>query len=334
VDARRALAAAVAVIVVVVSAAGCNAGPTRGELGKALFSYDRGAFGCLGLCPSADDSMAASSRVIIYVTNADDLGDFAVSSTDESVATFTRGSTATVNGKKWIGVSAVSLAAGDAKLSLSDSAGGGEVDRLAVHVHDVAKIEVHGRAEEYRDALTVMTGGSVSMQMDLKDAAGHALVGHGGLSYTYQGAASEPALLQVLFGEIIISIFAGTAPEYMEVTTQGPGTGTITASSPAGASLDIPVKVIDGDAVTSVSLEGSGNTPVIGEDYFVNASAMAGAEMVHDPQCVWSLSDVVGPVTIKNAGRNFAALQATAAGSATLNCAIGSQARSMPVVFK
>ena len=332
-NARRTLAVAI----VLFAAAGCgNIGPTHGELGKALFSYDKGAFGCLGACPSASEPMAANSRVIIYVTNADDLADFTVSSTDGSVATFTRNSgTTKVNGKTWIGVSAVSMGAGDVKLSLTDAAAGQELDRLPVHVHDVAKIEVHDQAEEYRDALTIMTGGSVSLLMDLKDAKDQKLIGHGGLNYAYQGAANEPALLQVLFGELIISIFAGTASEYLEVSTEGPGTGTITASSPAGAVLDIPVKVIDGDAVTSVSLVPQSDAAKVGESYFVDVKAMAGAEVVHDPSCFWTLSEVVGPVTIKSASRGSATLESAEAGSATLNCTIGAQASaSMQVAFK
>jgi hypothetical protein len=330
VHARRTLAVAATLI----AAAGCNVGPTHGELGNALFSYDKGAFGCLVGCPSASEPMAANSRVIIYVTNADDLAEFTVSSTDESIATFARSGTAKVNGKTWIGVSAVSHGAGDVKLALTET-GGGELDRLPVRVHDVAKIEVHDRMEEYRDALTVQAGGGVTLLMDLKDARGEELVGHGGINYTYQGAANEPALLQVLFGELITSIFAGTAPEYLEVSTEGPGSGTITASSPGGATLDIPVKVIDGDSVTSVTLEGEGNTATVGESYFVNAKATAGTEQVHAPKCFWTLSDVVGPVTIKSAGRDYASLESAEAGSATLSCTVGAQANaSMMVVFK
>ncbi|HEY8210365.1 MAG TPA: hypothetical protein VIG99_22940, partial [Myxococcaceae bacterium] len=154
VNARRALAA-----LAVVAAAGCGGGPTRGELGKALFSYDQGLFGCLIGCPPASEPMAANSRVIIHVINADELvPSLTVSSADASIATFTHLGTSEVSGKTWVDVSAVSMAAGDTKLSLTDSAGGGEVDRLPVRVHDVKKIEINDRASKFRDALTIMAG--------------------------------------------------------------------------------------------------------------------------------------------------------------------------------
>jgi hypothetical protein len=179
-----------------------------------------------------------------------------------------------------------------------------------------------------------MAGGSTTLRMDLADGSGQKVVGHGGLDYTYQGAASEPAVLDVLFGELITSIFAGTAPEFMEVATSGRGRGTITASSPAGASLDIPVRVIDGDEVTAVTIEGEEDTPAVGTPYFVSAQAMAGVEKVYSPDCFWTLSNVVGPVSISSAGRESATLESATPGSATVTCTIGSQSSSIPVMFK
>jgi len=41
----------------------CFRGPTTGELGNAMFSYDEGAFGCLVGCPSASEPMAARRPV-------------------------------------------------------------------------------------------------------------------------------------------------------------------------------------------------------------------------------------------------------------------------------
>lgn len=329
-NARRALAA-----LAVIAAAGCGGGPTKGELGKALFSYDKGVFGCLVVCPSATEPMAANSQVIIHVINAEELAPvLTVSSADASIATFTHLGTSEVNGKTWVNVSAVSMAAGDTRLSLVDAAGGGEVDRLPLHIRDVKKIEINDRANEFQTALTIMTGGSASLRMILRDGSNQELVGHGGLNYTYQGAASEPALLQVLFGDLITSLLVGTVPEYMEVATSGRGTGTITASSAAGASLDIPVRVIDGDEVTSVTVDGEESVAAAGEPYFVSAQAMAGAEKVHSPECFWTLSEVVGPVTISSAGRNSATLESSTPGSATVTCTIGSQSSSKVVAFK
>src|SRR5262245_3588134 len=114
---RAAQAAAAAVAALALVLAGCRA-PSTGELGKAMFSYDEGAFGCLVGCPAATSSMAAGSRVHINVTNADDLADFSVSTMNQSVATFERVGTATVKGKKWIVVGATSFAEGDTKLTL------------------------------------------------------------------------------------------------------------------------------------------------------------------------------------------------------------------------
>ena len=329
---RAALAAAA--VALALAAAGCR-GPTAGELGKARFSYDEGAFGCLVGCPPADAPMAARSRVNINVTNADDLAEFTVSSTDESVATFSRVGTATVKGKLWIVVGASSFAAGDSKLVLSDAASGEEIDRLPLHVRDVQKIEVAERGEKYKDQLTIMTGGSTSMRLILRDRDNRELVGHGGIDYSYQGAAGAPEPLEVLFGEIISRIFIGTVPETMEISARDtPGSGTIVASSPAGATMEIPVQVIDASGVTSLKLTGQEGTAEVGDEYFLSVEAMAGAEKVHSPECFWTLSEVVGPVTFDHASRESAAVESTEPGSsATVTCTIGSLSSSVHVVF-
>src|SRR5262245_15873552 len=130
--ARRSFCAVHAAVaaVLALAASGCLRGPTGGELGNAQFSYDEGAFGCLAGCPPAEAPMAAGSRLIIHVTNADKLPEFTVASTDESVATFEVIGTAEDDGDEWVSVSARSFAAGDTRLRLLNAATGGEIDRL------------------------------------------------------------------------------------------------------------------------------------------------------------------------------------------------------------
>ena len=151
-----------------------------------------------------------SPNVLAALEAARDIGvvtvGFTVASADQAIATFTRDSDTTeVSGHTWVSVFASSMAAGDTKLSLSDP-NGGEVDRLPIHVHDVKKIEVNDRANQFKDALTIMTGEAASgspvrravtvtvFPATIADSriVGNVTIARGGPSCTWRPALARP----------------------------------------------------------------------------------------------------------------------------------------------
>jgi hypothetical protein len=307
-------------------------GPTQGELGKTGFAYDTGVFGCYSGC-SATDSMAARSSAGLWITDPEKLpAGFTVKSSNDEVLTFELGGTKTTNKDTWRGVSATSHAAGDAKLILVD-ADGQELDRLMLHVKDVKKVEVEDR-DKFKKTLTLMEGGAVSLDLTLRDAAGAKLRGNGGVDYAFSGSVAAPAVsLSTVLSGLLTALFAGTSKEYVEVKANAVGTGTISVTSQAGASLDVPIAVVGPDAVTKVTVAGE-SSPDLNESFYVNAHAFAGDEEVFSPKCQWALDPADGPVKVTSSTGSSITIQTASAATVSVRCEIGSQSASVSVSFR
>ncbi len=307
-------------------------GSTRGELGRAEFAYDKGVFGCMSRC-TATDPLAARSSAGLWVTNAGELPAFTVDSTQPEVLTVNRSGSATVNGEAWAGLSVKGLTAGEAKVQLLDEGDQSEIDRLPLRVRDVSRIEPKDPGT-YRSRLTVMVGGAVDVRLTLRDGEGALLRGIGAVDYSFSGAVGPlPVSLEAAISKVLTAIFAGTVQEYVTVTAKTVGAGTLSATSPAGASLEVPMEIVDASAVTRIQVTSGEGTPILDDAYSVNAEAFAGDERVWSPKCAWSLDPADGPVKM-SPGRSTATLEASSPATVTATCAIGSSAGSMTLSFR
>jgi hypothetical protein len=203
-------------------------------------------------------------------------------------------------------------------------------------VKDVATIAVD--SPDYRTVFTIMLGGAVTMTLDLSDARGRTLKGIGGVDYAFAGGISATELtLASAIVNAIASIFTGTATEYVDLTANALGAGTISITAPSGASLGVPVAIVDESAVERIELCGEfDGTPVANQDSLsIYADAFAaGDEPVHSPECAWSLAPVAGPIAFDSMGRSSVSLSATAPGTATVTCVIGAQSATFDVTFQ
>jgi hypothetical protein len=314
------------------SGCGLGFGPTHGELGVAEFKYDNGLLGCLGGCNAAEP-LAARSSIGIWATLPDQMPDFTVSSSDDAIVSFTSGSTSTSKGQTSRGVRATAHAAGEAKLILTDMLGQ-VVDRLPVRVRDVARIELADR-DDFNHTLTVMEGGGKQVQLDVYDARGERLRGAGGLDYAFEGDVSAPPVtLESVLSAAVGAIFVGTSQEYVNVKAAAgaQGSGVIKATSPAGASFDIPVTVVTEAAVTRVTLTGE-SSPTRAEGWHVGAEAFAGDERVYSPRCAWSMTETSG-MRLASQGGESATVESTVTGPVSITCTIGSQSATRSATFQ
>lgn len=84
--------------------------------------------------------------------------------------------------------------------------------------------------------------------------------------------------------------------------------------------------------VSFVALSGPSGG-IVNSTVTIRAAAESSGEVVHGPQCVWTLDAGGDPVTIDSIGEGTILLTASGPGSATITCDIGSASDSMSVTF-
>jgi hypothetical protein len=301
-------------------------GVSMGEMGRAEFAWDEGILGCLFGC-DAEEAMAARAVTYMSVVNGDELPTFTVSSDDPSVLTFVQDEPGDER------IRCESHAAGSARIVLADVVSGGVIDRFRIDVRDVAAIRPSD-GELYDETYTIMAGGMDAIYLDLLDGRGRTLVGVGGVDYALEGGLTEEGVTLVgALADLLVSILVGTTREYVTVEAVAAGSGSIVVSAPSGVHFVMPAAIVDASAVGAVSLSSEGAFAV-GEQGHVEARALAGGERVHSPECAWTIEPAGGPVTIDSEGRDYLDLASTAAGSATVTCAVGSASDSIHVSFR
>lgn len=315
---------ALALAIAALAQSGCfDEGASFGERGRAQFAWDQGLLGCLFGC-DADEPMAAHSVAMIEVLNHEELPPYVVSSSSPSVLEFFD------EDPEGSGVRCESHEAGSAHLVLSDATTGEEIDRFEIAVHDVARIEV-AEEELFREELTIMVGGERGIGLDLRDDRGRELVGIGGVSYGFSGGIDEEsASLADAYADFIASLFVGTTDEGVTIEALALGAGAVTASARSGATLEIPVRIVDESVVTRVEVEARGELEA-GSAIIFDCLAFAGAEPVYAPVSTCSLEPADGAIAIDWESRGTVQLAATGPGSATLTCRVGGATASAEV---
>lgn len=299
---------------------------TKGELGVAKFAWDEGLFGCLFGC-DAEEPMAVGAVAHLVVVNDEELPLFTVESDDASTIEFTQDSP---------GDSVIEATAhreGTAKVILVDANTDDVIDRLAVDAYDVASIELRD-SELYRQRYTIMVGGEAEIHFILRNSRGRELKGIGAVEYTLQGGITEQEMdLVSAMADYIVSIFAGTVSEYVSLTANELGEGTLMVSALTGVTLQIPVVIVDESAATAIEIVPRGELEAPGA-MIVDAIVWAGDEPLHSAACQWSLSPPEGPVQIDWELRDAVQLKADTPGEAELTCQIGSLSESASMIFR
>lgn len=313
-----------AALLSLVTLAGCFTRASRGENGVVELAYDEGALGCLFGC-DAREPMAARANTVLDVLNADEIPPFDVSSSDESVLEFIQN-----GGRGDSSIRVVSHDAGSAHIVFTDAAGE-EIDRYELEVRDVDRIEL--RSPDIRDRYLIMVGGTDGLGIDLFDNRDRDLKGYGGVDYALTGSIGETELTLVsALADAIAAAFVGSTSESASVEALAVGDGQIEITAPSGASLTIPVEVVDETAVDRVEVEDATEEPSMSE--VVSASAFhADGEQIHEPECTWSIEPAGGPVTITSENRDSVTVTSDVSGSATVTCTVGSASGSGTVTF-
>jgi hypothetical protein len=301
---------------------------TMGELGKAEFAWDRGILGCLFGC-NAEEPMATRSTAYLVVMNDEEFGAFTVSSDNPAVLEFSKES----NESSFIKCEAHQE--GEAKVILTSPTSLDVIDRFKVKVRDVEAMKL-GDPDLYEDTLTIMTGGSRSVGMELRDDDGKRLVGVGGVDYILEGGITEANVtLMDAIADLIVSMLAGSVDEYVSLEALEPGSGNLSVLAPSGVFFNIPVSIVDASAVTRVTLTYDEEYAVAGNTGLnVGAEAFAGSETVHSPECEWSLNPPDGPVYMDFSGRDWIEIQTEVPASVEVTCTVGLISGSKTVTFR
>jgi hypothetical protein len=308
----------------VAASAACHVGvgedASQGEKGVAEFGWDRGAFGCTFGC-NASEGIPAEAHADLLVLNAADLPEFAVASDSEPIASFELVSPGRIR--------VDAHTAGTARVELTDTATGDLIDRFAIHVRDVADIEL-AIEDLYEEELTIVSGGELRIDLILRDDSGDALIGIGGVTYAASGEVAGAALTLVdAATEAILEALFG-ASEYVRLRASAAGAGEVEVRAVSGVALELPIRIIDADAVTRVIIAPPEQPFRVGSSTTLVASALAGTEPAHSPPCAWTAPET-GPIVASLLGRSTITLEATAAGQATVRCAVGDAEASITV---
>jgi hypothetical protein len=296
--------------------------PTPGELGAVSFVYDYGSLGCAFGC-TADEAIAERARVQIAAVGDAELPPVTVSSDDEDVATFEIGEDGDIHVE--------THAAGTVRMELRDEAGT-LVEALALEVKPVTAVALADEPAQ----ISVMVGGSAHVRLDLQDERGCRLVGVGGVDYTLEGGISESevTLTDAIAAWLFEGIGGSPVTEYFDVDAESVGTGQLAVRAPSGASVDIPIAVVDETAVAEVTLSASDDLSV-GSSSSVTARAEdADGNKIFDPSCSWSLEPATGPITFASEHRDSAYVASDSVASATVRCDLGSATGTVDVSFR
>jgi hypothetical protein len=292
---------------------------TRGQHGRDSFAY-LATPGCEDGCNLQDFSVAADgAQQLMQVTGASFA---AVSSSADAIASFS------LSGQNVLMTTAMS---GDADLVLGDGAGS-EVDRVTVHVADVAELEYtrgwSGNGPIVLENVPITFGPVTKL-----DAGNRTLLGAQAVHFQVSGTLSAlgapspaPNAPPTILESIIVSAAAGS--------------GDLTGKN-GSQSFDIPMTAVTLNDLTMLtatvgeSVLGSGgatiDTPVA-----VNAATPAGS--VYGPTCSWAVSDPSVEVVItSNADQlqgpptSGATFKLTKDGTFTATCSIGRLTAVVPL---
>jgi hypothetical protein len=268
--------------------------PTAGELGLLEFTYDYGAIGCLFGC-SANEPIAERSKVEITAYGDVELPPIALASDRPDVATFEISDDGDIV--------AETHAPGEVRLEMRDAESGELLEALALTVKPVGSIA----SDE--GELAIMVGGHTSVPIELLDERGCKLVGAGGIDYVLQGGIGESqvTLIDALAAWLFEPFVGGIVAEQFSLDALALGSGEISMTAPSGASLVLPIAVVDASAVSKITL-----------------SATESGVRVHSPECAWTLLPEGGPVELSSSDRDTAFVTASTPGAATIQCTIGS----------
>jgi hypothetical protein len=171
--------------------------------------------------------------------------------------------------------------AGDTDLTLLDAAGN-ELARTTLHVADATELAVD-RGWGTDPAPTLLDGGvSVLHVTTLRGA--DTLVGLGAVHFAFDGAVESTSYdnsLSGAYGDVV----------YFRAHAGG---GTITASCP-GASVQVPIAVVDASALTELRASTSSIYIAAGQEGAVRIGAFAGATPVYDVRCAWGSHPALYP---------------------------------------
>jgi hypothetical protein len=293
---------------------------TRGQRGVASFAY-RATPGCQDGCDLERNFLAADgAHQLLSVSGAT----FAsVASSAPGVATFSLVPD---------GVEAVTALPGDTDLQLLD-AGGGEVDRVTVHVAAVATFDFDRGWTG--DGPILVAGVPITIApITKRDAGVRILLGANAIRFTASGTLSslgptpplDPAAPASILETLIVQGTAGQGALHAENGTQ---------------MLDLPFTVVALDdltklgAVVTGSYLGSGGGSV---DSPVQWTASTAAGPVYGASCAWSVSDpsvlidVVEPPThLALAATGSLVFKMTKPGSFNAICTLGRLTVTVPL---
>jgi hypothetical protein len=221
----------------------------EGELGRAEFSWDRGALGCLFGCGGAGEALATGAHADLRVIADAPLPPLDLSTHEPAVVTC---STSDASDDQLL-VRCEGHAPGDSALELRD---GAELfERFGLRVRDVARIDVRDE-DLYRERLTIMAEGEVTVGFELFDAQDDPLVGVGSIEYTLDGELSERNVtLGGIIGDAVGGFLVGSSDESFTIETLEPGAGRFVLDAVGGAHYELPVAIVDETVIARVELE-------------------------------------------------------------------------------
>jgi hypothetical protein len=310
---------------------GCELGDddeTMGELGKAEFAWDRGILGCLFGC-NAEEPMATRSTAYLVVMNDEDIASFTVSSDNPEVLDFSS------DDPESSFIKCEAHREGEARVILTSAATSSVIDRFKVKVRDVAAMKL-ANPDLYEQTLTIMTGGTCTVGIELREDGDKRLVGVGGVDYILEGGISEVNVTLVdALADLIVSMLIGSVDEYASIEALEPGGGSLSVMAPSGVSFNVPVAIVDASVVTRVEIAYDEEYAEAGDTALhIDAEAFSGGEPVHSPECQWSLTPPDGPVVIDYSGRDWVQLHTPTPASAEIACTVGSVTESRTVTFR
>jgi hypothetical protein len=273
----------------------------------------------------ADRPLAARATADVMVTTDLGLRDFTVASADPSIVSV-RHLTSDHRTIHFTGG-----VAGITRLTLADAGTGAPLDAIDVEVADVETVTFDARSGlDYRQIFTLSTGGDSVITVSLADATARPLAGVGALDYA-SGGGLTGAELRLVGGP---SVFY----ESVQLMALGPGTGTLGATAPSGASAALPVAIVDDSAVASVDFRGLGTeayaTSYSGIALYAEAFDATG-EPIHSPGCGWTV--VANPDTALTGitqTREQLILTSANFSTVTATCAIGAAVAAVTIEFQ
>jgi hypothetical protein len=273
----------------------------------------------------AERPLATRATADITVTTDLGLRDFTTASADPSIVSVSH----LISDHRTIHLTGG--VAGITRLTLADAGTGARLDAIDVEVADVGTVTFDARSGlDYHQTFTLSAGGDSVITVSLADATARPLAGVGALDYT-----SGDGLTEV---ELRLAGGPSVYYESVELTALNPGTGTLRATAPSGASAALPVAIVDDSAVASIDFRGLGTeayaTSYSGIALYAEAFEVTG-EPIHSPGCGWTV--VASPETALTEStqmRDQLSLMSANFSTVTATCAIGAAAAAITIEFQ